>query len=141
MQYTDESCQTEEIWVRLDEHALDLVEFGTGHAWLLRGFVEARDHGGVNLELQVRHGLECHRQRQYWSRRVHLDILRAQLPEIIWEDDGLVEAFQTSFVSLGLELDVYETIRTCDDNIRREDTNRLPWARVPDWWLSQLPPK
>lgn len=53
MQDTDESGQREEVRVGLDQHALDLVEFGAGDTRLLGSLREAGSHRGENLELEV----------------------------------------------------------------------------------------
>ena len=71
-------------------------------------FGEARSHRGENLELHVGHGLECHRKRENRCRRVDLDVLRTQLPEIIREDYRVVKSFRASFVSFRPERNIYK---------------------------------
>lgn len=92
MQHAHERGDREEVRVRLDEHPLDLVELRAGRrALLLRGLREARGHRGEDRELPIRHRLELDLQRHARRRRVDLEVLRAQVPELVREDYGLVE--------------------------------------------------
>ena len=92
MQDADERGQREEVRVRLHEHALDLVQLRAGRrALLLRGLGEALGQRREDGELPVRHRLELDLQGHARRRRVDLDVLRAQVPELVREDDGLVQ--------------------------------------------------
>ena len=92
VQDADERSQREEVRVRLHEHPLDLVQLRAGRrALLLRGLGEALGQRREDGELPVRHRLELDLQGHARRRRVDLDVLRAQVPELVREDDGLVQ--------------------------------------------------
>ena len=59
---------------------------------LLGSFVEPVGHAGEHLELEVRNGLECDLKRQRRCRAVDLNIMLAEMPELVREDDGFVVA-------------------------------------------------
>lgn len=103
MQQTDEPRQPEEPRVGLEQHALHLVELRRRPrpaALVLRRLLEALRHRREDLELHERHGLEHDLERERWRRRVQLDIVRAEVPELVREHDGLVEPFGPRLVTL-----------------------------------------
>lgn len=54
VQQADQTGQSEEIGIRLDQHPLNLVELShRGTPLLLRGFLKAVRHGSKDLELPV----------------------------------------------------------------------------------------
>ena len=107
VQYADQTSKPEEVRVGLDEHPLDFVHLGaTGSALLLRGLREAIRHRREQLELPVAHRLEGYFEGKSGSRGVDLDVLRAQMPEVVREDDRLVEAFRAGLVALGQDRDI-----------------------------------
>ena len=88
-------------------NALDLVELARGRpALLLRRLGEALRERREDRELPVRHRLELDLQGQHRRRRVDLDILRAQMPELVREDDGLVVPLRFSFVTFWQYVDI-----------------------------------
>lgn len=91
MQQADRQGQTQVVRIRLKQNALQLVEFASGPALLLRRLVESNSHGGEHLELKVRHGLEDDLKRKDWGSAVDFDVLRPEVPELVGEDDGLID--------------------------------------------------
>lgn len=101
MQDTDERRQAEEPRVRLQQHALHLVELRARTAALrLHRLLEPMGHRRKHLELHERHRLEDDLQREARRRGVELDVVVAEVPELVREDDGLVEAACARFVAL-----------------------------------------
>ena len=106
VQDADERGQREEVRVRLHEHPLDLVQLRAGRrALLLRGLGEALGQRREDRELPVRHRLELDLQGHARRRRVDLDVLRAQVPELVREHDRAVVR-APGRVALGREFDV-----------------------------------
>ena len=107
MEHADERREAEEVWVGLDEHALDLVQLRAGRrALLLRGLGEALRQRREDRELPVRHRLELDLERQHWCCSIDLDVLRAQVPELVRENDG-PEIRPPARVTLGSQLNVW----------------------------------
>lgn len=77
VQYTHECRECEEVRVRLEQHALDLVDLT--RTTLLRGVLEPDRERGEHLELEIRQGLECYLQRQNGRCGVNFRILRREL--------------------------------------------------------------
>lgn len=108
MQHADHCRQREEVRVRLHEHPFHFVELGHGVPALLLGRVrEALRERREDRELPVRHRLELDLQGEARRRRVDLDVLRAQVPELVREDDGVVVR-PARRVALGSQCDVWE---------------------------------
>jgi hypothetical protein len=100
MKYADETSESEEPRIRLDQHALDLVELGHRRSALLRrGLLEAKGKRGKELEFEIRHGLEDDLERQGRRCFVDLDVLRSEVPELVGVDDGKVVAFGAGLIS------------------------------------------
>jgi hypothetical protein len=71
----------------------------TRSALLLGSFVESITHACVQLELEIRHGLEGDLHREDRGCFIDFDVLRPKMPEVVREDDRLVESFRAGFVS------------------------------------------
>ena len=110
MQDADERGQTKEVWVCLHKHPLDLIQFtATSCTLLLRGLSKALGHGGKNLEFPVGHRLKGDLKREHRGCGVDFDVLRPQVPEIIWEYYRLVDSFCARLIShSGDDMDIYE---------------------------------
>lgn len=90
MQQADRHSQTQVVRICLEQNALQLVEFASSSALLLRSLIEPNGHGREHLELEVRHGLEDDLERKDWGSTVDLDVLRSEVPELVRENDGLM---------------------------------------------------
>lgn len=112
MQHANQCSQPQEPWVSLDQHALNFVEFTAGTCPLrLCSLIETVSHRRKYLEFKIRHGLE--RDLKWQGRRsfVDLNIMRSKVPELVREDDRLVETFSASIVTyVRNELDVYNEL-------------------------------
>ncbi len=107
MQNTDEPGQTKEPRVRLNKHPLNLVDLtSTRRTLLLRRLRKAIRQRREDRKLPIAHWLEGNLQRECGRRGVDFDVLRPEMPELIGEDDRLVEAFGTGLVALGEDIDV-----------------------------------
>ena len=91
MQHAHKRSQTQEVRVRLYEHPLDFVQLRPRRRpLLLRRLSEALREGGEDGELPHRHRLELNMQWEDRGRRVDLDILRTEMPELVGENDRVV---------------------------------------------------
>ena len=110
MQDADECRQGQEPRFSLREHPLNLIYLRSPWSSLLLGsFVEAMRHRSEHLELEERHWLESDMERKTERCRVDLDVMRSNVPEIVWENDWLVQAIDASFVAFtGNDVDVYD---------------------------------
>ena len=107
VEHADQARQGKEVWVRLDEHPLDLIELRHRVAsLLLRRLRKALREGREDRELPVRHRLELDLERQHWCCSIDLDVLRAQVPELVRENDG-PEIRPPARVTLGSQLNVW----------------------------------
>jgi len=59
---------------------------------LLRRFLEAMCHGCEDLELHERHRLERNLEWEDGCRLIYLGVLGTKVPELVRENDRLVEA-------------------------------------------------
>lgn len=108
MQDTDQPSQPKEPRVRLDKHPLNLINFtSTSRTLLLSRLREAIRQRREDRKLPIAHRLEGDLQRQSGCRTVDFDVLGPEVPELVGEDDRLVEAFGAGLVALGEDVDVY----------------------------------
>lgn len=107
MEHAHKCGETEEPRVGLDQHPLDLIHLRAARgAFLFRSLGEAMRHLRKQLELPVCHRLEDDFQRENGRRCIDFDVLRTEVPEVIWEYDRLVEAFGACLVSLWNQCDI-----------------------------------
>ena len=106
VQNADKAGQGEEVRIRLHEHALDLIELRSRCALLFCRLRKALGERGEDGELPVRHRLELDLERQHWCCSIDLDVLRAQVPELVRENDG-PEIRPPARVTLGSQLNVW----------------------------------
>ena len=100
MQDADKSCQAQEPWLRFQEHPLDFIHLCSScSTLLLGGFFEPMRHRGKHLKLEERHRLEVDMEWKTERGLINLNILRSNVPKIVWVDDWLVEALGAGLVS------------------------------------------
>ena len=91
MQHAHKCGQTQKVRIRFHEHPLDFIQLRPRRRpLLLRRLGETLRKGGEDGELPHRHRLELDMQWEDRGRRVDLDILRTEMPELVGEDDRVV---------------------------------------------------
>ena len=101
MENTDQRRQAQEPWVGFHQHPLDLIDFCVTRPALLRcGLIESMCHACKDLEFEICHRLEDNLQGQGRCSAVDLNILRAEAPEVIREDNWKVVALRSRYIPL-----------------------------------------
>ena len=113
MKHADQCGQCKEIRVGLYEHALDLIQL-TRSLPVLRGLLESMRHARKQLHLGESHWLELDGEREDKPLRrvgrvgsVNFHQMGAEVPEVIREDDRIVERGLARWVAIGGDTNVY----------------------------------
>ena len=102
----DQTGQGEEPRVCLQQHSLNLVDLSSPSP-LLGSLREPVRHGSQDLELHERHGLECESDLGAGRGAIQLDVVRAEMPKFVGEDNGIMLSLCASLIALiGNEVDI-----------------------------------
>lgn len=103
MQQADQRSQGQEIRISLHQHSLDLVNLCIASpSLLLSSLIKSVRHTRKYLEFEVRHWLEDNLEGESRRGAVDFDVLGAEVPEFVGEDDREVIACSSGRVSLAL---------------------------------------